>query len=249
MKKRFRVNKKAWLSPSTIALIAANMIPIGGVLWFGWDAAIIMSVYWTETLIIGFYAVLRIISAPLERISLIKKLGGTCFFLWFFGWFCSGLGVAVIVLFFVYPHTTSEVCGIPPTVPEDIYKPSWPGPFALFELGIDTVRLLYYLLPSKVTIMICSLVLSHGVSFVWDYLVKGNRNKANLSGLIEEPFGRVIILHGAVMIGGFVLCLFQTNVAVLVCLLLFKCWLDASMHMRRQSKKAPETLVIDKIEM
>lgn len=249
MKKPFIVTKRELLSPATIALIVANMIPIGGVLWFGWDAAIIMSVYWTETLIIGFYALLRIISAPSQRISLRKKLGGTCFFLLFFGWFCSGLGVAVIFLFFVYPAITRDVCWIPPTVPEDIYIPSWPGPFMMYELGIDTIRLLRYLLPPKAIIMILSLVFSHGVSFVWDYLVKGNRSIANLKELTEEAFGRVIILHGAVMIGGFVICVFQTNVAALICLFLFKCWLDALMHMRRQSKRSSKTWTIDKIEM
>jgi hypothetical protein len=226
-------------------MIVANIIPIAGVLWYDWDAAIIMSLYWTETLIIGFYALLRIISAPLKRISLKKRLGGICFFLLFFGWFCSGHGVAVVFLFFIYPHMKSDASWIPPAVPEDIYKPSWPGPLALYELGTDTIKLLYYLLPRTAIIMILSLIFSHGISFVLDYLIKGNRNTANLRELIAEPFARVIILHISVMIGGFVICVFKTNVVVLICLLLFKCCLDVSMYIRRQIKKVPN----DEIEM
>jgi len=251
MKMRFRVNKKALLSPPIIALIIANMIPIGGVLWYGWDTFVIVSLFWTETVIIGFFALLRIISAPVQRISSYKKLGGICFILFFLGGACSAFGFAIIFMFFVYPQWAPGAVPfpVPPTVPEDIYQPSWPGPLSAYKVGIDTARLLYYLLPSKVMIAIYSLVLSHGVSFVWDYLVKGKKRLADLKKLIEEPLTRVLVLYGGISVGFFSIVVFKTNVAGLIGLLLLKCWVDTGMYMRRQRKKDAGMLVIDKNEM
>ena len=39
--------------PSTLALIAANLVPVYGVLFWGWDLFGLMVLYWVETAIIG----------------------------------------------------------------------------------------------------------------------------------------------------------------------------------------------------
>ena len=45
--------------PSTLILLAANLIPLLGVLFWGWDLFILMMLYWLETAIIGFWHILR----------------------------------------------------------------------------------------------------------------------------------------------------------------------------------------------
>jgi hypothetical protein len=42
-----------------LALLAANLVPLAGVLMFGWDLKSIMVLYWAESAIIGFYTVLK----------------------------------------------------------------------------------------------------------------------------------------------------------------------------------------------
>ena len=42
-------------SPSTVALLAANLVPVAGVLMFGWSVGEVMLLYWAESAVIGFY--------------------------------------------------------------------------------------------------------------------------------------------------------------------------------------------------
>ena len=44
---------------SVFALIAANVLPIVGVLLWGWDAGALVFLYWTENVVIGFYNILK----------------------------------------------------------------------------------------------------------------------------------------------------------------------------------------------
>jgi hypothetical protein len=47
-------------SPSGLALIAANLIPLAGVLFFGWSLANVMVLFWAESAVIGFYTILKL---------------------------------------------------------------------------------------------------------------------------------------------------------------------------------------------
>ena len=40
-------------------LVIANLIPLVGVLWFGWDVWGILTIYWLENGIVGFFNVLK----------------------------------------------------------------------------------------------------------------------------------------------------------------------------------------------
>ena len=51
------------LDLSTVTLIVANLVPIIGVLLFGWDAGIILLVYWSENLVVGGYNILKMVFA------------------------------------------------------------------------------------------------------------------------------------------------------------------------------------------
>lgn len=48
-------------SPSSIALIIANLVPIAGTLFLGWNLADVMVLYWAESAVVGFYNLLKII--------------------------------------------------------------------------------------------------------------------------------------------------------------------------------------------
>ena len=48
--------------PSSLILIAANLTPIAGVLWFDWSVFEILLLYWTESVIIGLINVMRMAS-------------------------------------------------------------------------------------------------------------------------------------------------------------------------------------------
>ena len=52
------IGQPLW-SPATLALIAANLVPVAGVLLYGWELAAIMVLFWAESAVIGFYTVLK----------------------------------------------------------------------------------------------------------------------------------------------------------------------------------------------
>jgi len=59
--------KKDWLDIPVIALLAANVIPLFGVLFLDWDAFSIVLLYWSENLVIGFYNILKIAFAAVPH--------------------------------------------------------------------------------------------------------------------------------------------------------------------------------------
>jgi hypothetical protein len=75
--------------PSTILVLVADLYPLAGVLWWGWDAFVLLMLYWMETAVIAFWALARILALPpeadeagkslIERIKL--RFGLTLFFL------------------------------------------------------------------------------------------------------------------------------------------------------------------------
>src|ERR1700690_4252237 len=75
--------------PSTILVLFADLYPLAGVLWWGWDAFVLLMLYWMETAVIAFWALARILTLPpeadeagkslAERIKL--RVGLTLFFL------------------------------------------------------------------------------------------------------------------------------------------------------------------------
>ncbi|MBU0744172.1 MAG: hypothetical protein KKE11_02220, partial [Gammaproteobacteria bacterium] len=88
--------------PSSIYfLLAANAVPLVGVLFFGWDLIDVLFLYWAETVIIGFYSLLKILLAKDNdqglRLILAKfmRVLGCAFFIIHFGGFIAVIGVAL----------------------------------------------------------------------------------------------------------------------------------------------------------
>lgn len=82
------------LWPSTLLVLLSNLIPLIGVLYWGWDTFILLMLYWLETLVIAFWTLLRIlIAADLSGSFPGEVLGRVfmfCFFLVHAGGFMAG---------------------------------------------------------------------------------------------------------------------------------------------------------------
>src|SRR4029079_8541114 len=59
---RFTLSNLGDFKSSAYVLIAANALPLFGVLFLGWDAFSIVLVYWTENVVIGAINVLKMIT-------------------------------------------------------------------------------------------------------------------------------------------------------------------------------------------
>jgi hypothetical protein len=52
------------LHPATLTLLAINLVPLIGILAWGWDAFVLLMLYWMETAIIAFWSMIRIALLP-----------------------------------------------------------------------------------------------------------------------------------------------------------------------------------------
>jgi hypothetical protein len=50
--------------PANLILLAINLVPLVGVLFWGWDAFVLLMLYWLETAVIAFWTITRIASLP-----------------------------------------------------------------------------------------------------------------------------------------------------------------------------------------
>ena len=87
-----------WLTPSTLALLLANLVPVAGTLFLGWRLSDVMVLYWAESAIIGFFNVCKIVvigrwAAVLAGPFFIGHFGGfmVVHFLFIYTLFVEGL--------------------------------------------------------------------------------------------------------------------------------------------------------------
>jgi len=74
----------ALTSPSTLALIIANLVPVAGTLFWGWDLSDVLVLYWAESAVIGFFNICKII-----MIGKFAALFAVPFFIGHFGGFMA----------------------------------------------------------------------------------------------------------------------------------------------------------------
>ena len=56
----------------TLILLAANLVPLVGVLFWHWDGFLLLMLYWMETAVIAFWTIVRILMMPAEGLSELK---------------------------------------------------------------------------------------------------------------------------------------------------------------------------------
>jgi hypothetical protein len=79
---------------SAVALVAANLVPLVGVLFLGWDVGNIMLLYWAESGVIAFFTVVKI--AIVGKLAAIVAVP---FFIGHFGGFMTGHFLLIYGLF------------------------------------------------------------------------------------------------------------------------------------------------------
>ncbi len=186
-------------------LILANLFPVYGVIFLKWDVFPLLLLFWIENVIIGFFNIFRMIFAvPEESSNWIGKLFVIPFFTFHYGMFTAVHGIFVIALF----------------GGESFRSSGFPGINTVFQIVVE-----YHL-----GFIILILFLSHGFSFLWNYIKKGEYRNATLKNLMGKPYGRVVVLHITILFGGFILMALKSPVAGLLLLILLKIGLDVKAH-------------------
>jgi hypothetical protein len=225
-------------------LIAANALPLFGVLFLGWDAFSIVLVYWTENVVIGAINVLKMITCSPDANLLVwgdvdpndklnrermersrsdsvkmlrlvnhgSKLFYVPFFIVHYGMFCFVHGVFIFAIF------GRESGGF--------------GPFGGFD------NLFHVFSEQHLWWCVAALAASHLWSFAVNFIGRGEYRRTAVPILMFQPYGRIVILHIAILIGGFVAMALGSNFFVLLLLIVGKTLLDLSLHLLEREKSA-----------
>lgn len=227
-----KLPNKDWLDVPVIALSAANAVPLFGVLFLHWDAFYVVLLYWAENVVIGFYNVLKMVFAAAPHPAAhLGKLFLIPFFIVHYGGFTAVHGFFVLALF----HK-----GEGPSMRTG--HTAWPCFLVFVQMLLNVIRYAYSIIPPQVRLAVLALFISHGVSFVQNYLLKGEYAAAKPDELMGSPYGRVVVMHVAILAGGFLTAAVGSPAALLVILVALKTILDIKLHNREHKKAAAKKL-------
>lgn len=200
--------------PVTIA-VALNLIPVIGVLFWGWSAFALIFLYWLENLIVGVRTLVSMLATAATAgyaANWLSALFIGAFFTIHYGMFCFVHGIFVMVLF-----------GANTTVGETV-----------FDLA-GAARMLFAE-HSNLLIGFASIVAWQVVQFaIW--LSRGEARRTNPMELMASPYPRIITLHVAIIFGGFLLMMLNQPIGGLVVLTLAKMAYDVA-DAAKQTKTA-----------
>lgn len=224
------LNRELLTNIPVVALVAANLLPIYGVLFLGWEAFNIVLLYWAENIVIGFYNILKMATAKAEHpIAYAARIFPIAFFTIHFGGFCAVHGIFVFILF-----QKGQAGSIFPVAGQ-----TWPCFLVFVQLLIGVITHCWTTITPHMRYVLVALFASHGVSFVQNYLIKGEYKSAKGDKLMNAPYGRVVVMHVAIIFGGFVSMTIGSPAGVLVVLVVIKTIVDIKFHLR-QHRKIPQ---------
>lgn len=215
------------------SLVLANLVPLVGVLWWGWSVLDVLVVYWLESGVIGALNVPKILLAggegdgtegtaltvngrPVDLSGRAANAALAGFFLIHYGifWVVHGVFVFALPLFALGSGFGSSL-----------------APFGTFGPAVP-VAPPYDLSVATVALSAVSMVVSHGVSFATNFLGRGEYRTVTPNEQMMVPYGRVFVLHATIIGGAFLVASFGSPLPALAILVALKTALDVATHLR-----------------
>jgi hypothetical protein len=227
-----RLQGRETVAESGPLLVLANLVALIGVLFLGWNLAMILVLYWVESGIVGLLNLPKILLArgPLtltaRGVSLAVPMASTgllslaaraftaIFFLIHYGIFWIGHGLFVFLL----PAFARQRGGAGVAAVSN-------DPFA--GAGID---------PAVVGSAALILLASHAVSFWTNYVRRREYLGISYLQQMAQPYSRVLVMHVTILAGAFLMILIGTPVAALVVLVVMKTLIDLRLHGREHER-------------
>jgi hypothetical protein len=215
------------LHPSTLLLVAANAIPLVGVLLWHWDAFLLLMLYWMETAIIGFWTVARIAASPPgtfgpllinRRPATSSSLAMAAFFIVHSGVF---MGVHMVFLWAVFSGDWSRrIHGLHDALDKIVIETGlWIPLLALFA-SRGGAFLFHVLKPELIRRLEQLLQLP-----VWLPAAA-----TDAGAIIGGFYGRIVIMQLTIIFGAFLAGIFG-SLAPLIIMIVLKTLVDVVMHL------------------
>jgi len=201
----FNTIGEALRRPDAAWIVAANAIPVAGVLFFGWQALPLLVFYWIENVAIGVFNVAKILIAGVTKdtVQRVASFVLVPFFILHYGLFCFVHGIFVFAMF-----TMSDAihAGIEPTTE-----------------SFDLVGRVLGMLQADSELMWSTAALCAVQAGAFGIFWLGGRRWRESDAIRQmfEPYGRIVVMHLTIFIATIpVLLLGQPMLAVLVLALL-----------------------------
>lgn len=165
--------------PSVGALLLANLVPVIGFLFFEWSFLSIIFVYWAESVVIGLYTIPKILisglySAMKAKTKTFRQFVMPFVYIPFFCFHIFGVLGAIMVAVF-------STADIPAELLEQVF---------LQEMA------------NVSTYAILGFVISHGISFLSNFIGKKEYQRVSADAYVFSPYLRVILLGLIIFFGG-----------------------------------------------
>ncbi len=289
----FGLYRRTAMSRSAIVLVLANVIPLVGVVFFGWSLLTILVLYWVENGIVGLWNVLKIALAqgsilptvvdmpdaaaraatrspeqaaslqaawrqmrsgqtqpvadastaasPLSgSIGAVGRLGIALFFAVHYGIFWLGHGFFVLFAlpqFGLMRSPSSAPCFV--ELPGGFFPPPGPGFPPFPGSGVECAASPFgEVLWGSVGLAALALFLSHGASFLFNYVGRGEYRTTSPARQMGAVYGRVVVLHLTIIFGAMVVAFLGSPLGALLVLIVLKTVFDLTLHLREHRNAA-----------
>lgn len=198
-----------------VALLIANVVPLLGVIFAGWNPSEILYLYWLESLIVGFFTLLGILGSGMVRREndalrwgmLGLSLFSAAFFTVHYGGFNFGHGIFLALLDTFLQSVMQGSSPLSDNVSMDGMNSVFEGdgflPLNLFLYVVERTGLQPEHWFSKRSIFpaVFFLVLSHGFSFFKHDVATGRMAQTIPMEYMFRPYGRIFLMHIFIIVG------------------------------------------------
>lgn len=195
-----------------------NVLPLYGALFGGWSVLSILQVYWAENVVIGVLTVVEMLTVAVAGGSAWRALGalpGVAFFCVHYGMFTFVHGIFIYAIFGSGPFAHAQ---LHPGDLQQLYLPFLPG-HPLFYAAV-------------------SILLAHVNAFRANFIGAGEYRTLSAQQLMFRPYGRVMLLHVVLLLGGFLALRTGSSIAALALLVAIKTACDLVLYHRHRAAAA-----------
>ena len=224
---------RTMFSLASILLVLTNLVPLIGVIWWGWDAFLLLMLYWMETAIIAFWTYVGIATLPrgtgAAEQSLAGRIAARVGLLLFF-MFHSGvfMGVHFMFLWTLFAGDWAR----------KIYGPE------------DFVREI--VLQTGLWLPLVFMFLVRGFSFGFERLRAGPRRRfhrragelsaakfTRLGSIVAALYARIVVMHIVILLGAWLTLAAGADRGPIVLLVVLKTLADVGLFVFWGPKNEP----------
>lgn len=163
--------------------LAIDLLPIYGVIAWGWTAVPLVLLYWMENIVAGVMTIPRLIisGASYGVMGLAMGLFLSVFFVFHYGLFCMVHGT-FLMGFAAFASGPESMATMPIMDITGMFE------FSL-RSGLHVDWMLYAIAAFQV------------ILFLWEFIIKGEWKNTNPMAEMFAPYGRIVVLHFGLFVG------------------------------------------------